>query len=929
MGFTARPFDRMSVPTSEQVYRYVMRIDGGERSLTDRFSWSILLITDFSPASREFLLRYCVDLCARTADRVRFVFFSGLPDDDFPGPKTRRVSEGQHYLATVLRRLGRRDDDRRVNFEDDYWAALRPPALDPLSSMADIERTLHYEVRKEAVMPGAHEALRFAQRLGIGRHVPCILVFTDIGDLNVGVLPFKGRTVDEVYRHVRSWIDDYYEENREVLDYWSSVEASIERHASTAQRSLTEINAWLRDLPLAWHRLRDLARLVDSLRRDRAGAVEELSRMAALGSDVDRPLRIELWRFVAYFEGLDRRRAAAQELAARAVVLAAESDIDALSRHVKQLTVSPPPLLAPAVRSLADQAWRAYREFKQGQGPEQELLAWWQGSALPLFGRKQFFRWRSSWRRLAELAWPPGADDVKDRVGAELAAFLAALSALPLTGDPADGGERALAELAAYCGTATSTDWRSATATVQEDVARSLSRLRETAPFWLVAGEEPLLLGECVPFGRQPDAAHLQEVVVSLPRLGALIETERARRGDGEQEAARQAARILAYGHRIAEAMSQDAQRLARVDSDRHSAVTALGVYLDGVRADRLQALIDSQPPLRSKAAQASAVQELTKLGEVLNEYQDAIDRISYPHQRDPQLQAVRARASLTDAADTWRTPARPAVDVLRDQISSAVRAKARTDASWPALVATAEAQTPQGALLVGLTKAVKPRRLRKLLADSGAGTAGPSAVAVLPLMSPAEQVKLLAALDEGPLDAGDDPAAAILVRLGLGSEPAGETELHAVQLRDKISRSAFDIFLAHNSTDQPEVLAIADGLRRRGIYPWIDVDQIRPGEWFYDAIQSAVRTVRSAGIVIGRAGVGRWQQLEIRTFVDRCVTHRVPVIPILLPGVSEVPEELVFLRGLHHVRFRSTDDPEALRNLVWGVTGERPDASH
>ncbi|MEV4518009.1 toll/interleukin-1 receptor domain-containing protein [Dactylosporangium sp. NPDC049525] len=744
-----------------------------------------------------------------------------------------------------------------------------------------------------------------------------------------GVLSFEGRTVDEVYRHVRSWIDDYYEENRDILAYWSSVEARIERHASTAQRSLTEINAWLRELPQAWHRLRDLARLVDNLRRDRAGAVDELSRMAAWDSDVDGPLRTELRRFEAYFKGLDGRRAAAGELAARAAAIAAESDIDALSRHIKQLTVSPPPSVGPAVRSLASAAWRTYRELRRGKGPEHELLAWWQSSALPLFGRKQFFRWRPTWRRLAELAWPPGAGDVKDRLGEELAAFLAALGALPLTGDPADGAERVLAELAAYCGMATSTDWRSATATVQDDVAKSLSRLQDTAPSWLIARQDPLLLGECVPFGRWPDAAHLQEVVASLPRLGALIEVEQARRGDGEQEAAQQAAQILAYGHRIAEAINQDAQRLAHADSDRHSAVTALGMYLEGVRADRLQALVDRQPPLRSKAAQATAVEELTKLGAVLNEYQDAIARISYPHRRDPQVRAVQVQASLTDAAGTWRPPARPALDVLRNEISSAVQAKAETDATWPVLVATAKAQTPDGALLTGLTKAVKPKRLRELLTDSGGGTPTPSAVAVLPRMSPAEQVKLLAALDEGPLDAAADPAAAILVRLGLGSEPARETELHAEQLRDKISRSAFDIFLAHNSTDQPEALEIADGLRRQGIYPWIDVDQIRPGEWFYDAIQSAVRTVRSAGIVIGPAGVGRWQQLEIRTFVDRCVTHRVPVIPILLPGVAEVPEELVFLRELHHVRFRSTDDTEALQKLVWGVTGQRPDAPH
>lgn len=61
--------------SAENVYRHVLRLDGQSRSLTDRFGWSILMVGDYQEVCREFLLKYCLDLCSRTADRVRFVFF--------------------------------------------------------------------------------------------------------------------------------------------------------------------------------------------------------------------------------------------------------------------------------------------------------------------------------------------------------------------------------------------------------------------------------------------------------------------------------------------------------------------------------------------------------------------------------------------------------------------------------------------------------------------------------------------------------------------------------------------------------------------------------------------------------------------------------------------------------------------------------------
>ena len=50
------------------------------------------------------------------------------------------------------------------------------------------------------------------------------------------------------------------------------------------------------------------------------------------------------------------------------------------------------------------------------------------------------------------------------------------------------------------------------------------------------------------------------------------------------------------------------------------------------------------------------------------------------------------------------------------------------------------------------------------------------------------------------------------------------------------------------------------------------------------------------------------------------------PVIPVLMPGVAQIPESLLFMRQLHQVRFEeSASDEAALRKLIWGITSERP----
>jgi len=136
MGFHA--------PSSEDVYRYLLRLDEEDRSLTDQFSWSMLLASDYSPICQEFLSTFCLDLCARTADRVRFVFFSDIPEEEFETLtftklfNRRRRMGGSTVLGWALETLGSRSGNMRVDFERDGWRDLRPTALRPFSDVAQI-----------------------------------------------------------------------------------------------------------------------------------------------------------------------------------------------------------------------------------------------------------------------------------------------------------------------------------------------------------------------------------------------------------------------------------------------------------------------------------------------------------------------------------------------------------------------------------------------------------------------------------------------------------------------------------------------------------------------------------------------------------------------------------------------------------------------
>jgi hypothetical protein len=145
------------------------------------------------------------------------------------------------------------------------------------------------------------------------------------------------------------------------------------------------------------------------------------------------------------------------------------------------------------------------------------------------------------------------------------------------------------------------------------------------------------------------------------------------------------------------------------------------------------------------------------------------------------------------------------------------------------------------------------------------------------------------------------------------------------LRLYRKRLQKAFDVFLCHNSEDKREVKSIAAQLKRRGLLPWLDEEEIRPGDnTWHSKIQQDIELIGSCAVIVGRAGIGPWQRREIEAVLQLFVERKHAIIPVILPSCQSVPELPIFLRSFEWVDYR-TLDPDRLEQLIWGISGRRP----
>ncbi|MEH2102830.1 MAG: GUN4 domain-containing protein [Nostoc sp.] len=137
------------------------------------------------------------------------------------------------------------------------------------------------------------------------------------------------------------------------------------------------------------------------------------------------------------------------------------------------------------------------------------------------------------------------------------------------------------------------------------------------------------------------------------------------------------------------------------------------------------------------------------------------------------------------------------------------------------------------------------------------------------------------------------------------------------------MNQPQFDVFLAHNSQDKPQVRAIASYLKQRSLRVWLDEEQIYGGDTPYREIEKALCKSKSVVFVIGSSGPGRWQgNLELPIIVDLVINSNLRLIPVLLPGIKEIPAEANyrFLRTKSWIDFKTIDDNNALIMLYKSI---------
>lgn len=141
---------------------------------------------------------------------------------------------------------------------------------------------------------------------------------------------------------------------------------------------------------------------------------------------------------------------------------------------------------------------------------------------------------------------------------------------------------------------------------------------------------------------------------------------------------------------------------------------------------------------------------------------------------------------------------------------------------------------------------------------------------------------------------------------------------------RPRKDGGAFDVFLCHNSQEKGAIRDMNARLKGSGINTWLDEEQLPPGRPWQDGLEEQIPQIRAAAVFVGASGIGPWQNVEVKAFLREFVRRQCPIIPVILPDCTNVPQLPLFLGQFTWVDFRkSTPDP--YNQLLWGITGKKP----
>ena len=98
-------------------------------------------------------------------------------------------------------------------------------------------------------------------------------------------------------------------------------------------------------------------------------------------------------------------------------------------------------------------------------------------------------------------------------------------------------------------------------------------------------------------------------------------------------------------------------------------------------------------------------------------------------------------------------------------------------------------------------------------------------------------------------------------------------------------------VFLSFTSDDREAAGTVVTGLRAEGVDVWWDEAGIGWGDDWQSKLEEALGRCGAYVILLGYGGVRRWVKPELRVAFRRHVEEELPILPLLLDGVS--PESI------------------------------------
>ncbi|KAF0180905.1 MAG: sulfatase-modifying factor protein [Limisphaerales bacterium] len=130
-----------------------------------------------------------------------------------------------------------------------------------------------------------------------------------------------------------------------------------------------------------------------------------------------------------------------------------------------------------------------------------------------------------------------------------------------------------------------------------------------------------------------------------------------------------------------------------------------------------------------------------------------------------------------------------------------------------------------------------------------------------------------------------------------------------------KARNTPFDLFLSYNAEDRATVLLFRELLKEVGVYGWMDVHDIGLGSNDQAQLDAALLNCRGGVIFLGAGGIGRWQQLEIRSLVNRYGRKgEGPLVLVIIHPKAAMPPTL---EGLPRIMLSDEKEPLAAAQRI------------